>query len=347
MPPDEAAALGDVPGVVAGRYELGSVLGAGSSAVVHRARDLRRGVEVAIKCFRPGGSERDLRQQRQEMALLARLDHPGLVRLHDGGLVDDYPFVVTDLVEGPTLAERIGTGPPLAPGAVRRIGAHLADALAYVHAAGIVHRDVKPANVLLGDGGRPRLADFGIARALEATAATADGCVVGTAAYLAPEQVRGEVVAPATDVYALGLVLLEALTGQREFPGAAVESATARLYRSPVVPEGLPAGLSTVLKAMTQDDPRRRPPAAAVAAALSADPASPAAALGLATSARSRIVRHGRHRRGRSGTRPLSRIALAALTGLLAMLSVTAASAPPTTPVADVPNPIELSARMR
>jgi serine/threonine protein kinase len=345
MAPDEAVAPGDVPRVVAGRYELGSVLGAGSSAVVHRARDLRRGVDVAIKCFRPGGSERDLRQQRQEMALLARLDHPGLVRLHDGGLVEDCPFVVTDLVEGPTLAERIATGPPLAPGVVRRLGAHLADALAYVHAAGIVHRDVKPANVLLGDGGRPRLADFGIARALEATAATADGCVVGTAAYLAPEQVRGEFVAPATDVYALGLVLLEALTGRREFPGAAVESATARLYRSPAVPEGLPAGLGTVLTAMTQDDPRRRPPAAAVAAALSADPASPAATL--APPLRSRVVRHGRHRLGRPGTRPVSRIALAALTAIVAMFSVAAAPAPPTTAVADVHDSLQLSAKIR
>jgi eukaryotic-like serine/threonine-protein kinase len=341
---DEAAAFGDAPRVVAGRYELGSVLGAGSSAVVHRARDLRRGVDVAIKCFRPGGSERDLRQQRQEMAVLARLDHPGLVRLHDGGLVDDGPFVVTDLVEGPTLAERIASGPPLAPGAVRRLGAHLADALAYVHATGIVHRDVKPANVLLGNGGRPRLADFGIARALEATAATADGCVVGTAAYLAPEQVRGEHVAPATDVYALGLVLLEALTGRREYPGAAVESATARLYRSPVVPEGLPAGLGTVLTAMTQDDPRRRPPAAAVAAALAADPASPAAALGLG---RSRVLSHGRHRLGRPGTRPVSRLALAALTAIVAMLAVAAAPAPPTTAVAELHDRVDLSAPMR
>jgi serine/threonine protein kinase len=350
MAPDEAVALGDVPRVVAGRYELGAVLGAGSSAVVHRARDVRRGVEVAIKCFRPGASERDLRQQRQEMALLARLDHPGLVRLHDGGLVDDCPFVVTDLVEGPTLAERIATGPPLAPGAVRRLGAQLADALAYVHAAGIVHRDVKPANVLLGDAGRPRLADFGIARTLEATAATADGCVVGTAAYLAPEQVRGEDVAPATDVYALGLVLLEALTGRREYPGAAVESATARLYRSPAVPPGLPAGLGVVLTAMTQDDPRRRPPAAAVAAALAADPASPAAALGLGPPVRSRVGRHGRHRLGRPGTRPMSRIALAALTAVVAMLSVAAAPANPPAPasaVADVDDQLGLSARLR
>ncbi|HLU57592.1 MAG TPA: serine/threonine-protein kinase [Pseudonocardia sp.] len=348
MAPDEAVAFGDAPRVVAGRYELGSVLGAGSSAVVHRARDLRRGVEVAIKCFRPGGSERDLRQQRQEMELLARLDHPGLVRLHDGGLVDDCPFVVTDLVEGPTLAERIASGPPLAPGAVRRLGAQLADALAYVHAAGIVHRDVKPANVLLGSGGRPRLADFGIARALEATAATADGCVVGTAAYLAPEQVRGEHVAPATDVYALGLVLLEALTGRREYPGAAVESATARLHRPPAVPDGLPAGLTSVLRAMTQDDPLRRPPAAAVASALSADPASPAASLGLESPPRARVGRHGRHRLGRPGARPVSRIALAALTALVAMLAVAAApAAPPLSAAADVTDAIGLSARLR
>jgi eukaryotic-like serine/threonine-protein kinase len=356
MPPHEAVALGGLPRVVADRYELGPVLGAGSSAVVHRARDLQRGVEIAIKCFRPGASEHDLRQQRQEMSLLAHLDHPGLVRLHGGGCVDGCPFVVTDLVAGPTLAERIATGPPLAPGAVRRLGAQLADALAYVHAAGIVHRDVKPANVLLGDGGRPRLADFGIARAVEATAATADGCVVGTAAYLAPEQVRGEVVAPATDVYALGLVLLEALTGRREFPGTAVESATARLYRSPSVPPDLPAGLAAVLTAMTQDDPRRRPPAATVAAALAADPASPAAALEVEAPVRPHVVHHGRHRLGRPGTRPVSRLALAALTGVVAMLSVAAApatSADPPAPVAavaemlDPPQRTSFSARIR
>jgi serine/threonine protein kinase len=341
----EPAAAGDEPGLVAGRYELGPVIGSGSSAEVHRARDLRCGTEVALKRFRPGASAHDLRQQRREMEALAHLHHPGLVVLHDGGSENGRAFVVTDLVEGPTLAERISASPPLAPGAVRRLGSQLAEALAHVHAAGIVHRDVKPANVLLGNGGRPRLADFGISRALDATTATANGCVVGTAAYLAPEQVRGEHVGPAADVYALGLVLLEALTGRREFPGLAVESATARLHRCPIVPDGLPGGLGTVLAAMTRDDPGRRPTAAVVATALAADPASPAAHLwpgSFAPTARPRGGRHRLHRVARS--RAASRLALVALTGALAMLSgaagpVTSPTGAPVTAVAEAPHP--------
>ena len=195
------------------------------------------------------------------MRALATLHHPGLVALHDGGVEDGRPFIVTDLVEGPTLAERLETG-PLDPDEVRRLGARLADALAHVHRGGIVHRDLKPANVLLGADG-PRLADFGIARAVDGTAVTGTGYVVGTAAYLAPEQVRGEWVGPEADVYALGLVLLEALTGRREYPGALVESATARLHRPPGIPDGLPSSLHTALQAMTALDPAARPTAGA------------------------------------------------------------------------------------
>ena len=144
----------------------------------------------------------------------------------------------------------------------------LADALAHVHAHGFVHRDIKPANILLEHGHKPRLADFGIARALDGTVVTATGAVAGTAAYLAPEQVRGEVVEPSVDIFALGLVLIEALTGQREYPGTMVESATARLHRRPVVPEGLPPAFAAVLAAMTDLDPAARPSAAAVVTAL-------------------------------------------------------------------------------
>jgi serine/threonine protein kinase len=259
------------PRVIAGRYVMGRVLGTGSSAVVRVARDLRSGAQVALKLFHPGCSVSDIRQQRQEMEALARLDHPNLVGLRDGGSEEGRPYVVTDLVNGPTLGERLVDG-PLEPGAVRRLGAHLAWALDHVHGAGYIHRDVKPANVLL-DGALPRLTDFGISRAVDGTAVTTTGVIVGTAAYLAPEQVRGERVGPPADIWALGLVLLEALTGHREYPGRAMESALARLHRTPTVPEDLPLGLTPLLKAMTAKDPAERPSAAQVAATLAAPPA--------------------------------------------------------------------------
>ena len=298
------------PAVVGGRYELGALLGTGASAVVRRARDRVSGRTFAVKLFHAGASAHDRRRQQREMRALAALHHPGLVALHDGGVEDGRPFIVTDLVEGPTLAERLDVG-PLDPDEVLRIGARLADALAHVHGAGIVHRDLKPANVLLGADG-PRLADFGIARALDGTAVTGTGYVVGTAAYLAPEQVRGEWVGPEADVYALGLVLLESLTGRREYPGALVESATARLHRPPGIPTGLPFALDTALRAMTALDQFDRPAAADVATMLAAGP-----------SRRSRR-RSGAHRRAR----PVSpRIAGAAT--ILAVAAVVSAAALP------------------
>jgi serine/threonine protein kinase len=257
--------------VLEDRYELGAVIGVGSSAVVRRARDLRLRVVVAVKQFRPGGSVREMRRQRREMRMLARLRHPGLVQLRDAGITRGASFVVTDLVDGPSLAERIQTGPPMHPGAARRIGAQLAQALAYTHSCGVVHRDVKPANVLL-DHGQAKLADFGIATSIDHIATTADGTVVGTAAYLAPEQARGEQVGPAADVYALGLVLLEAMTGRREYAGSQVESALARLQRPPAVPVGIPADFAALLREMTRDEPADRPTAEQVAAALAAGP---------------------------------------------------------------------------
>ncbi|WP_232666019.1 serine/threonine-protein kinase [Pseudonocardia sp. TRM90224] len=276
-PPDEP---------VAGRYALGPVIGTGSSAVVRRGRDLRDGSVVAIKLFRSGATDHDLRQQHREMNALLRLDHPGLVALRGGGIAggngesgdEGRPYIVTDLVDGPALAAVLRNG-PLDPDSVRRIGVELADVLAHVHANGIVHRDVKPANVLLegwgtADGARVRLTDFGIARTVDGAVATAAGLVVGTAAYLAPEQARGEIVGPPSDVYALGLVLLEALTGRREYPGQPIESASARLHRRPAVPAGLPYGLTPLLQAMTADAPCDRPSAEHVAALLRYEPVS-------------------------------------------------------------------------
>ena len=250
--------------LLGGRYALGDVLGVGGTAVVYRARDVRTQAPVAVKLFPPSPSAGERRRQLRELQALTRLDHPGLVRLLDADTAGEQPYLVTEVVEGPSLADAVAEG-PLPPPAVARMGADLATALASVHAGGFVHRDVKPGNVLLERGVRPRLADFGIARALDGATATTAGAVVGTAAYMAPEQVRGRPVGPAADVYALGLVLLEALTGRREYPGAPIESAIARLNRPPAVPAGLPGPLAAALDAMTRTDPGRRPAAARAA----------------------------------------------------------------------------------
>ena len=247
----------------------------------------------------------------------------------DGSVEGGRAFVVTDLVEGPTLARRIRDG-VLDPADVRRIGAQLAAALAHVHATDVVHRDVKPANVLLGDGTQARLADFGIAVAIDGTVATEAGCVVGTAAYLSPEQARGQLVGPPSDVWSLGLVLLEAVTGRREYPGSAVEAAIARLHRRPDVPPDLPGDLSAVLRAMTDLDPDGRPSAAAVARRL----ARPVLSDRPATHRRG-----ARHRRDRSSARMLMAAAAALLTGATgaALLVAAPAASPPPVAVLDVP----------
>ncbi len=255
--------------LVAGRYRLDRIVGAGGAAIVHEGCDLDTGERVAVKVYRSDGSGHPT-QHHRELKALTSLRHPGLVALLDGGTEpgpDGRTYVVTDLVEGPSLARRLDAG-PLSADEVRVLAIGLGEALAHVHAHGFVHRDVKPANILLENGHKPRLADFGIARALDGTVYTATGAVAGTAAYLAPEQVRGETVDPSVDVFALGLVLIEALTGEREYPGTLAESAAARLHRRPVVPAGLPSDLAAVLAAMTDPDPALRPSAAAVATGL-------------------------------------------------------------------------------
>ena len=245
---------------------MGERIGGGSSADVHRAWDGVAGREVAVKVFHANATPSQRRRQAQEFRILDRLRHPGLVPLYDSGVREGRAFLVMRLVHGPTLADRIAEG-PLPVDETIELGARLADALAHVHRAGITHRDVKPANILLAADGAV-LGDFGIAQGQDSTRCTATGTVVGTAAYMAPEQVRGDRVGPAADVYSLGLVLLECLSGQREYPGSLTESAVARILRPPTVPEGLPPGLGNLLRRMGDRDPQARPPAHEVAAVL-------------------------------------------------------------------------------
>ncbi|MEU4745148.1 serine/threonine-protein kinase [Actinosynnema sp. NPDC023658] len=253
--------------LVAGRYELTGSLGGGGMAEVHRAwdTDLRR--PVAVKVFRPNGDDDAVRRFELEARTLARLSHPGVVSLYDAGIHVGRPFMVLKLVEGPTLGARTGRG-ALSVGEVRRLGAAVAEALVHVHGQGVVHRDVTPSNILLDHDDVPYLADFGLAFSANDARITRTGHVPGTAAYLAPEQVRGSEVGPAADVYALGLVLLECLTGRREYRGRGVDVALARLHRPPAVPENLPADLMRLLSLMTSLAARRRPTAQDCAAAL-------------------------------------------------------------------------------
>ena len=201
--------------------------------------------------------------------LLAALDHPSLVAVLDAGVSDDdVPYLVMELVEGESLAERCSAG-PVPAAEVAAIGAELATVLSYVHERDIVHRDIKPGNILLGDDGHVRLADFGIARMLgDTTGHTLTGTTVGTAAYIAPEQVRGEPVSSASDIYSLGLVLLEALTGRRAYTGAPLEAAMSRLHAAPMIPSSLPTGWPALLTRMTGIEPAERLPVTEVATTL-------------------------------------------------------------------------------
>jgi serine/threonine protein kinase len=251
-------------GLIGGRYRPERLLGRGGSAEVWCCTDEALDRQVALKLVTSSGGE-DAGRVGDEARLLARLSHPGLVPVYDAGTDETgRPWVVMELVDGETLSDAIRRG-PMPSQRVAEIGARLADALAYVHGEALIHRDVKPANVLLGNDGRVRLTDFGIARLVDAAKVTATGLTVGTASYLSPEQVTAEPVGTAADVYSLGLVLLECLTGQREYPGSAVEVALARLSRPPHVPADLPDGWPGLLTAMTDRDPARRPVCAQVA----------------------------------------------------------------------------------
>ncbi len=266
--------------VLGHRYRLDEVIGRGGAAVVHRATDelLHRVVAVKVLPPVPRASD-DLRRHEAEIRVLAGLRHPGLVRLFDADTVpvdgdEVQAYLVMELVPGPTLARRLADG-PLSVRQTAAVGRAAAEALAVVHARDVIHRDVKPGNILLTTDDcldldelpdHPvKLVDFGIARLAAATRLTVTGMIVGTASYLSPEQAVGSTLAPSSDVYALGLVLLECVTGRPVFAGTMAEVAAARLSRDPDVPDDVDGHLADLIVRMTRRRPEDRPTADEVA----------------------------------------------------------------------------------
>jgi hypothetical protein len=257
---------------VLGRYVLGPAIGRGATSVVHRADDVVTGDVVAVKVV---PVELDLAPRvRAEVRAAGRLDHPRIVALRDWGEDNECLYLVWELVEGPSLAELLRA--PQAPGdaTIARIGEDVLSALAHAHARGVVHRDVKPANILIGPDGRARLSDFGVARLSGESGLTMTGGVVGTVAYMAPEQAVGDVAGPEADVYSACLVLYEGFTGSNPV-SAPSPAETARRAASGGVPSlervrpDLPAGLARAIDSGLRRDPAQRPSAAALADDLS------------------------------------------------------------------------------
>jgi eukaryotic-like serine/threonine-protein kinase len=244
-----------------GRFRLEAVLGSGSEAVVYRAADSCDGRPVALKVFRRPEPEGGL---RREIVIQRRLRHRGIVALLDyaehsgtGGLPE---YAVLELVEGATLKEILGSG-AADPRLVASWAGSLLKSLAYIHDRGIAHHDIKPSNILIPYGpdgraaGRTKLTDFGIASSA-AVPCTSSG--YGTAHYMSPEQAAGRPPGSAGDIYSLGLVLLESLTGARPFPGSAVTSMLTRTLRRPGVPAVLGRRWAALIGSMTAVDPSER-----------------------------------------------------------------------------------------
>jgi eukaryotic-like serine/threonine-protein kinase len=218
------------------RYRLGEPIAGGGMGSVYRAVDESLGRHVAVKVLRRelAAEPAYLERFRREARASAALSHPGVAGVYDYGELGGSAFIVMELVEGETLAEQIATRGRLPWPEAFAIGEQVARALAAAHAHGLVHRDVKPGNVLVDAAGRAKVTDFGIAKATASAPLTRTGMVVGSANYVAPEQAQGDDVGPAADLYSLGCVLFEAVTGRPPYSGASAVAIATQHVSAPV-----------------------------------------------------------------------------------------------------------------
>ena len=253
--------------VLASRYRLESLIASGGMGAVWRAVDLVLDRPVAVKLLRAELAQHadTIARFRAEARHAAGLSHPSIAQVYDFGEAGagQPAFLVLELVDGPPLTDLIGTG-PLPPDQVMDIVAQVASGLAVAHAAGVVHRDIKPGNLLLDSSGIVKITDFGVAYAAGSAPLTRTGTLIGTPAYLAPERVAGQAAGPASDLYSLGMVAYECLAGAMPFTGTAMEIALAqRTQWLPPLPGSVPAQVASLITDLTAKDPGGRPASAA------------------------------------------------------------------------------------
>jgi serine/threonine-protein kinase len=245
--------VAEIGSVLGGRYRLIELLAQGGMATIFRARDAQLERDVAIKVLRPEyGRDPDfLARFRQEAQSVASLNHPNIVAVYDYGQDEQGPYIVMELVDGEDLATLVREGGPIPPRQAARMAASVARALQAAHGAGMVHRDVKTSNVLLSRDGQVKVVDFGIARAVAEAQITLPGTTLGSVHYFSPEQARGEPATAASDIYSLGIVLFELLTGRRPWEGdSAASIAMARLSGPVPMPSDYRAGIPHALEAI-------------------------------------------------------------------------------------------------
>jgi eukaryotic-like serine/threonine-protein kinase len=267
--------INDAP-LLLGRYRPLRILARGGSSSVYRGRDEILGRDVAIKLFN-AGSVADVRKQQEELRMLAGLSHHGVVAVIDAGVDDSTPsdprpFIVMELVRGITVSQAI-LDRQLTAREIGEIGFEIAEVLEYIHHRGVIHRDITPSNIMLVDYGtqhsrpRARLTDFGISIDTLSRKNESEE-LFGTIAYVSPEQALNEPLSAASDIYSLGLVLIECFTREIAFPGTPVASAVARVTRDPEIPLWVDSRLSPILVSMTQRDADDRPTAGELIEAL-------------------------------------------------------------------------------